>query len=258
MALPLNTPYAPELEPPFAPPVGDGEVLVWRITLDDLDGSWQDALALLDDHERWRADRLQGWRDRQRFVVAHAALRAILGRSLAIHPAEVRFAGGPGAKPSLEGAAGDGLRFNLSHSYQLAVVALARRRDVGVDIERLRQSLPHEAIAAEFFSLAERAALAALPPGQRTRAFYRCWTRKEAFVKARGLGLRAPLGSFDVTLAPGEPARLLACREAGVDAGAWSLDDLDLPPGYVGAVAASGQDWRVRCLSWSWPSAAAK
>jgi 4'-phosphopantetheinyl transferase len=207
-----------------------GELHVWRI---DLARARVDQAALSDE-EQARAARFLLERDRRRFVASHAALRRILTRYLG--PVAPRFADGPHGKPFLDGAA---LRFNLSHSGELALVAVADGREVGVDVEAVRE-LDLAGMARVSFSPRERAALFALPPDERLPAFFRCWTRKEAHLKATGFGLALPLDGFDVSLGPDEPARLVATRPDPDEARRFSLLHLDVGPGYAAAVEVAG------------------
>jgi 4'-phosphopantetheinyl transferase len=162
-------------------------------------------------------------------------LRRLLGGFLGLEPERVELRYGPHGKPCVEG-----LRFNLAHSHELALYAFSRGRELGVDLERIRPLRDAAAIAERYFSAEENAVLRSLPEIQRHEAFFRCWTRKEAYLKALGDGLARPLDSFDVTLAPGEPARLLRVQGAPDEAARWSLLHLDPAPGFVGALAAEG------------------
>ena len=139
----------------------------------------------------------------------------------------------------------------MSHADGVALYAVTRGRDVGVDIERIRADMASERIAARFFSPREVAALRALRPDRQGEAFFTCWTRKEAYVKARGAGITAGLDQFDVSLAPDEPAAILANREASEAHRRWSLHHLTPGPGYVGAVAVEGDGHTLTC--WQWP-----
>jgi 4'-phosphopantetheinyl transferase len=168
----------------------------------------------------------------------------------------MRFAYGPKGKPDLApGSAVGGIRFNVAHAGGLALVAVTRGREVGVDLEQVRD-VDVEGIAERFFSAREVAALRRLPPAIRAEAFFRCWTRKEAYVKATGDGLSAGLEQFDVSLLPGDPAAMLAHRGDPSEVGRWSLRDLAPAPGYVGALAVEGRGYRARWRDWSAPSAA--
>jgi len=133
----------------------------------------------------------------------------------------------------------------------VALFAVASEREVGVDVETLQEDFACAEVAAKFFSRREVEALAALPPRSFVRAFYNCWTRKEAYIKARGMGLLLPLDCFDVSLAPGEPAALLATRGDESDASHWSLREVDVGATHVAAVAVEGGGWRMGC--WLWP-----
>jgi len=174
-------------------------------------------------------------RDRQRFVIARAALRLILGRYLSLPAREIALAYGPNGKPSLAGA---GPRFSVAHCEDLGLVALAEATELGVDVERLDPELDVAPLIAHFASTQERADFAALGPQEQRRAFFHWWTRKEALLKAVGSGLSLPLDGFDVSIAPRD-ARLAGTRIAELS-GAWSLQDVSPAPGYVGALASPG------------------
>jgi 4'-phosphopantetheinyl transferase len=144
------------------------------------------------------------------------------------------------------------LRFNLAHSGGLALVACARGREVGIDLEQIRPDAADEAIAAHLFSSREQAELRALPAGRRAAGFFACWTRKEAYVKARGLGLSLHLADFDVPLEPEMPATRIALRNAPETGGDWWLRDVPLGTQYAAAIAAEGPGWQVRQCHWNW------
>lgn len=212
-----------------------------------------DALrVMLSADERERATRFVFKRDRRRFIVARSVLRTILGRYLGCTPADVRFTYGAHGKPVLLDDARE-TRFNLAHSEDFAVYAVTRGRDVGVDVERVRHRFAFTEIAERFFSAAERAALQRLPPRQRARAFFRCWTRKEAYVKARGDGLTFPLADFDVSLSPDEAPRLLRVAHDPSEPSRWWMTALYPVPGYVAAAVVAGRPLRVHC---AWITAA--
>jgi 4'-phosphopantetheinyl transferase len=141
----------------------------------------------------------------------------------------------------------DGLDFNLSHSGRWLLFAFARGRAVGVDVESMDRAVDWDAVARRFFSAREQAALQSLPAEQRRGAFFRCWTRKEAYLKATGQGVTLGLSRFAVTLAPGGPAALAWVEEG--DPQGWSIADVDPEPGYAGALCAQGAGWQVRCLT---------
>ncbi len=199
----------------------------------------------LSDDETKRALRLRTHRERALFIAARGILRELVGRYLGIEPRAVRFLYGPRGKPRIGESS---LAINVSHAGGRAVFAFARGREIGVDIERVRRAFPCERIAEDFFSSAEVASLRALAPHERSAAFFRCWTRKEAYLKARGDGLAVDLRSFDVSL--DEPASLL--REE-YEPGRFALYDLDPPPAHAAALAVEGS--RPRVCQWLWPRA---
>lgn len=196
--------------------------------------------SLLDDQERARSRRFVHRVHRSRFVIAHAALRLVLARSIGVDPAAIRYDHGIHGKPRL---ARDlrRLEFNLSHSQELALLAVTRDRPGGVDVECMRvMSGGVLDLSETSFSDTEREALRALPPAERRTGFFRCWTRKEALIKATGEGLSRDLDSFDVDVGPGSESALLQMDgRMGEDAG-WLVQDLPAPLGYVAAGAVEG------------------
>jgi 4'-phosphopantetheinyl transferase len=195
---------------------------------------------LLDADERRRAEAFVFDRDRRRFTIARALLRITIAHALDLTPQELAFDYGPWHKPSLAWPPrGRELQFNVSHAGDVAVIVTAWHRPVGVDVECVRADLDHAQLAVRFFSPRERAALAVLAPGVRARAFFDVWTRKEAYVKARGLGLSMPLDSFDVAAAPAATDALLATRPDSGDAARWTVRALAAPPGYAAALASA-------------------
>jgi 4'-phosphopantetheinyl transferase len=231
--------------PPANLAVGANEVHVWRISLEypatGVESLWQ----ILAPDERLRADRFHFSKDRQHFIIARGLLRTILGSYLDIKPERLRFGYESRGKPFLanSSAVESRLNFNLSHSHELALCAVTLKRQIGIDIERIRPDFASEEIAERFFSPHEIGALRKLPEHLRKEAFFHCWTRKEAFIKARGDGLSLPLDQFDVTLVPGEPARLQQVSWDQDEAARWSLQKIDAGPGYVGALAVEGDGW---------------
>jgi 4'-phosphopantetheinyl transferase len=229
------------------PELEEGLVEVWRVELDVDGDEVARQRALLSDDERARADRFVVERPRRQLTVTRGVLRRLLGAWLDRDPRRLRFAQGADGKPFL---AEGGVAFNVSHSHGRALIALALEGELGVDLERIRPDVRHERIAERFFSVPERETLAALPAVQKAAAFFRCWTRKEAWLKAKGTGLRLPLAGFDVTLRPGEPARLLATRFDEDEATRWSLADLDAGEGFAAALARRGERPRIRQRRW--------
>lgn len=211
--------------------------------------------AELPDDERRRARRFVFERDRQRFVFAHRVLRATLARYLAIPPRAVEFTAAPHGKPLLAAGHGAGLEFNMSHSDRAVLIAVSGAGPVGVDIEAVRDMRDRDDIARRTFAAAEFERLCRLDAGDRTTAFFNCWTRKEAFVKALGEGLSHPLDRFEVTLAPGEPARLVHIGGDVRQAAAWTMVALPDLPGFASALAVPGPA-TVSCFRWAEQSAA--
>lgn len=219
---------------------------VWRVRMDH---ACFEPEQVLSDDEKERAGRFYFDSDRHRFSVARGALRAILGGYLGMEPKRVKFDYGAQGKPFLADAASP-IRFNLSHSRDCALVAVSCGRDVGVDVEFVRALAGGGQIPERFFSSREAEALRALPEPLRERAFFVCWTRKEAYIKARGGGLSIPLDGFEVSVDPREPAALLAVRDDPAAAAQWGIVELFPADGFVAALAARGKDWRYYCYDW--------
>lgn len=225
-----------DLRAPGSEPVGSSEVVYAFVSLEG-EPSGRDE-SLLDDDERVRAGRFVHRSDARRFVLAHAALRLFLASSIGVDPRAVRYENGEHGKPRLVPQLVPApAEFNLSHSGEIALMAITRAGALGVDVERERE-LPDALIIAEkYFSVVEGAALRGMPEIERPGAFFRCWTRKEAVIKADGGGLGVPLDSFDVDLAPGSLSALKAFRHRPTGEGEWSLRDLTAPAGYAAAGA---------------------
>lgn len=241
----------------WLPPPGDlslpiDEVQVWRLSL-DLPASRVERLRqTLAPDELGRARRFHFEKDRQRFIVARGLLRLILSRYLDVEPSQLRFSYSDYGKPALiPPPTHKMLNFNVSHSQGLALYAITRNRQVGIDVEYIRPVPEIKEIAQRFFSAQENAVLRGLPETVKLEAFFNCWTRKEAYIKARGEGLSLPLDQFDVSLAPGEPARLLRVSGDSKEPCCWSLRAMSPVPGYVAALAVKGKDWRLSHWQWS-------
>ena len=199
--------------------------------------------------DEWvRAKRFRFEIDRTRFIVARSVLRSILGHYLGIEPGELQLCYGSHGKPYLHEDLNQALiRFSVAHSHQLAVYAFACAREIGIDLEYARPMLRVQQIAAGFMSAHEMALLSELPIDQQQEAFYLCWTRKEAYIKAIGVGLEQPLRRFEVSLIPGEPARLLKVEGNPGETYRWSFQSLRPAPGYVATLAIEGPDWHTTC-----------
>lgn len=228
------------------------EVHVWRVMLDQPKERTQHLYSVLAPEEKERAARFHFQKDRDHFVAAHGMVRTILATYLGLQPRDLHFSRASYGKPYLSENTRAGLRFNLSHSNALALVAVSREREIGVDVEWIRRDVAEEKIAERFFSLREVATLRSLPPEQQPEAFFNCWTRKEAYIKARGEGLSLPLDTFDVSLAPGEPAALLENRIDAGEMSRWRLVELAPGAGFKAALVVEGQDCQLRCWQWLW------
>src|ERR1035437_1708303 len=251
-AAPITSPVPPWRSPPETLVLGSDEVHVWRATLDQTPSQMQSFLHNLAADEQARAERFYFERDREHFIVARGVLRAILGGYLNKAPECLSFCYSSHGKPALAGESDrDAIRFNVAHSHGVALYAVTRGREVGIDLERIRFDLAVAEIAERFFSAREVAMLQTLPTEIQRQAFFRCWTRKEAYIKARGEGLSLPLDQFDVSLIPGEPAALLSTQPDSDEAVRWSLKELTLASGYVAALAVEGRGWTLSC--WQWP-----
>ncbi|HMD49303.1 MAG TPA: 4'-phosphopantetheinyl transferase superfamily protein [Bryobacteraceae bacterium] len=219
----------------FSFELSGNDVHIWTLPTGGADDLVARLERVLDAEELNRAARFRFNHLRESFVVSHGALRTLLGRYLNVPPAEVRFVYGSKGKPAL--ALQSNIEFNMTHSGGLAVIALTLDREIGVDVEQIRSMPDRQAIASRFFCAEEAAEILSLPEAERERAFYCCWTRKEAYIKAIGDGLSTPLDEFRVTVQPGEPARFVHIARDTEAAEAWMLHDLRLAPDYAAALA---------------------
>lgn len=237
--------------PPGMLSLSRAEVHVWRASLDQSAGVVARLRSTLSGDEMVRAARFHFEKDRVSFIIARGVLRNILGCYLHVPPDQLQFNYSPYGKPSLAAEFEEGgLDFNVSHSHSLALYAFARGRALGVDVEHLRAGAAERQIAERFFSADEVAALCGLPAARQPRAFFDCWTRKEAYIKARGEGLSFPLAEFDVSLRPDEPAALLRVRGDAREAERWTLRALDVAPDYAAALVGEGRGWQLK--TWRW------
>lgn len=227
--------------PPAVLDLESHQVDIWRARMDLPTDSLKVLEATLSADEIQRADRFSTQEDKNRFIAAHGCLRDILARYHHWEPGQLNFSTNDYGKPALStDPSGRSMDFNLSHSEDLALVAVTWERKVGIDLERFRQGISAQVIARQYFSSSEFAELLALPSEQREIGFFNCWTRKEAYIKAQGLGLSLPLESFDVSLNPNEPAILQATRPDPKEAAKWTLLSLEVSPDYAAALAVEG------------------
>lgn len=236
-------------EPPNRLSLPFEQVHVWCAALDQAPPVDE----LLSGEERERAARFRRPLDGRRFAAARGILRSLLGRYLGLEPGHVRFGYGTYGKPELVDCTSQGtLRFNVSHSGGVALYALRCQQAVGIDVEGVRP-LPHvEALAERICSTREWAQWNRLPPTEQSELFYRLWTCKEAFVKARGEGLGFGVDRIDVAVSAEGPSRLLAIGGDLHEAGRWFLHELLPAVGFPAALVGEGQPVPVSC--WQWPS----
>jgi 4'-phosphopantetheinyl transferase len=231
--------------------LGEGEAHIWRASLDQTAEVVADLANLLSPDERERGARYHRPVDRDRFIAGRGILRKILSAYLGFSPDKLQFTYNQYGKPAISDGQNDrALNFNLSHSAELALYAVTRGRAVGIDIECVREDFATLDIAERFFSKEEVAALKSLPADQRTMGFFNCWSRKESFIKAKGIGVSYPLDRFTVSLRPDDPPALLKVDDDAREAGRWNLYELKPGPGYVAAVVVAGPPAALKLRSW--------
>jgi 4'-phosphopantetheinyl transferase len=211
------------------------EVQIWGIWLTASDAALARYRSTLSPDELERAERFSFPNLRRSYVLSRGGLRILLAHYLGCSPHEIELVYGPKGKPALRHLTR--IRFNASHSGQMALYAFTDDCELGVDVEQIRELDDADAIAARFFSSNEVSELLSLRPADRGLAFLRCWTRKEAYVKSIGGGLAIPLNHFQVTLLPEVPARFVQVTSDMGTANDWTLAELELAAGYVGALA---------------------
>ncbi|CAN5473441.1 4'-phosphopantetheinyl transferase superfamily protein [soil metagenome] len=232
--------------------LADNQVHVWQASLDWPPSRLPALHQILSEDERAKADRFYFAHDRLHYMVARGLLRTLLGHYLQMPPEQLHFVYNPYGKPMLSSPADQApLSFNVSHSGGFVLYAFARKRTVGIDIERMRPDLDYAEMVEHVFSPYERREFHTLAASQKPDGFFNAWTRKEAYIKARGLGLALPLDQFDVTMHPDEPARLLKTAHEPLAAQQWSLCELKVAPGYKAALVVEGHAWQLTC--WQWP-----
>jgi 4'-phosphopantetheinyl transferase len=216
----------------------DREVHIWHGQRDRGGPNIARFFDLLSSDEREHMARFRFAADREDYQFARGMLRTVLGHYLGIAPAEVRFRRSRHGKPSLAlPQQASRVQFNLSHTIGYVLVGVCLDRSLGVDVERLRTDIEVEDLAARFFSSAEKHAIRALPEGERRRAFFHCWTRKESLLKAWGGGLLLPLDTFDVSVRPGVEQVSLVTRPQAEQARGWRIFDIPVPEEFAAAVS---------------------
>ncbi|UCG85771.1 MAG: 4'-phosphopantetheinyl transferase superfamily protein [Gemmatimonadota bacterium] len=238
-----------------APQLTEGMVQVWRVALDAPRSIVEQLKTVLSNRERERTEEIAFERQRLRFIMGRACLRVLLGDYLRQSPRDLDFTYGPHGKPALRSSQAIGsIRFNLAHSHEMALYAFALNREVGVDIEHWHTVDDGPGIARRFFAPEEIKELEALPPDRWQEGFFRCWTRKEAYIKARGEGLTMPLSEFSITVQSRDQAVLLRSVADPNDVSRWSVEDLHPADQFSAALVAEGADWSVELFQLpEWP-----
>jgi 4'-phosphopantetheinyl transferase len=233
--------------------LGKDEVHVWSAWLGADPLRLCDLETLLSKEERNRANQFYFVEDRNRFITGRGLLRTILSRYLKEKPEGLQFQNTYYGKPKLDPTIHPRAaltRFNLAHSKQLVLFALANEREIGIDVEYVRNDVDVEALVTQFFARNEAAKLRSLPAFRRHEAFFRCWTRKEAYIKARGEGLSMPLDRFEVSFLPDEPVALLKSADDANEVRRWSIKDIAVGPEYMAALAVEGHELKFKEFEW--------
>lgn len=240
----------PDESPPIRS-ISPSDVHIWHASLEQPEEVVGELSGILSADEKERSDRFHFDRHRRSFIAGRGILRHLLSLYTGLEPGQVEIQYAQNGKPFLPGMDGpSGIRFNLSHSGGIAVYAFCRGREVGLDIELQRPLEELDSIAKRNFSGREYATLGSLPEQDRLEAFYLCWTRKEAFIKAIGQGISFPLQQFDVSLTPGEPAQLQTVYGSQETARRWSMLDLTIADGYAAALVIEGSGYTLTQHSW--------
>jgi 4'-phosphopantetheinyl transferase len=222
------------------------EVHVYHVDLSLAESDVERLISFLDLNEKEQTARFATAVLKRRYVASHGNLRLALSRYLGLEPGEIRFARGPHGKPALDPSHGSTLRFNLSHSSEKCLIAVTEGREVGIDVERIRALDDWREIAERFFSERETFRLSSLPTSLVKTAFFATWSRKEAYIKALGLGLAFDLSAFEVEVDPREGARLLWTLDEGVGKEQWCMKNIDVGAEYCAALAVQGQHCEVK------------
>jgi 4'-phosphopantetheinyl transferase len=237
--------------PPTTWTLEDNEIHVWVADLDLPPETQSVCERVLSMEETGRARRFHFERDRRRYIATHGILRFLLGHYLALVPAGVRLAADGYGKPHVVAEMNAAsLQFNLSHSAELALFGFTRGRRIGVDLEKVRPGLTTEEVAASFFSRGEIRTLQSLPIEQQVEAFFNCWTCKEAYLKARGFGLKAPLDQFEVAFLPADSPAIRHAADEPEARERWTVRRLAPVPGYAAAVVVEGRDLQFKLWHW--------
>ncbi len=225
-------------------------LVIWRLQLDYQSGELNQYKSLLSSSELIKSEKFHFDKDRNRFIISHGVLRKILSTYTGLRPEEIKISENRYGKPFVQpGTADNDIRFNISHSHRGVLLAFSSGIELGVDLEFQRSDFPTLDIVKRFFSEREIADFLSVAVSDRVQAFYNCWTRKEAYIKARGMGLSIPLESFDVSLIPGQPAELRKAPDDGI-AGEWRVMDLNVWGGYSGAICIEKEVVSIKVQDW--------
>jgi 4'-phosphopantetheinyl transferase len=236
----LGLEFPAKLEQLRVPELGEASIHLWHASPQERASLLPHFDSLLSADEAQRRDRFRFASDRKDFAFARGMLRTVLAKYLDADPRELRFRYSEHGKPALAGFGLEtetDLQFNLSHTQGAVLLGICRKRAIGVDVERVREDLIPRDIAARFFSVTEQRALFSLPEAEQREAFFRCWTRKEAFLKARGHGLSFPLAGFDVSIGAAEAEARLTTRPDPSEAQNWQILPVPAPEGCAAAAA---------------------
>lgn len=234
----------------LVPVLGAGQVQIRLVSLVSTESELARLGGFLSIEELQRGNRLLDKERRDRFFAGRGILRETLAGYLGEEPQSIRFSEGEFGKLHLsDHVEPDSISFNLSHAGEFLVIALATGCEIGVDLEQVRQDLPFRSMAERYFSAREQEDLFSLPPSEQISAFYRCWTRKEAYLKGTGTGFSQLSNGFDMSLLPDQPAALLAHRGSPGEVGRWSIRDVAMPAGYCAAVAVESAGEIKVCVS---------
>jgi 4'-phosphopantetheinyl transferase len=239
-------------KPPKNLVISNQEVHIWRIFIDIDSPIIKTYLPILSIDEQEKANRFCFLNDRNRFITVRSILRRIIGYYIGKSPRELKFNFNQYGKPFLsQNSSTNAIKFNVSHSHEIALIAVNQDFDIGVDVEYIHTNFDFEGIVERFFSVNEKNVWRSLPNYQKVEAFFNCWTRKEAFIKAKGKGLSLPLNEFDVSFKPGEPASLLNTAWDKKEVDDWSVEEIKPAYGYVGALAVEASNLEVKFWQWS-------
>ena len=223
-----------------------GVIDIWCVSLEVDEPRITSLYQVLSVEERSKAERMRIDKPRKHYVAARGILRQIIATYMNEKPENLKFQYGPNDKPALAGEfSRKGVTFNMSHSHGLALYGVTLQREIGVDIEKIRQDMSIIDLAKRFFSVKEYEELMNLPAEDRTLGFFNCWTRKESYLKATGQGLKFPLNHFDVSLSPGKPAALLRHHIDPEQVSLWTIAELDIGPAYAAALTVEGKDFSI-------------